>query len=75
MIAALCRGLRRPDPVAQDIAMKHRLARYGGHGYGHILRWVREVFVHVGIDAATVERFSSTTRDVFWMWASAPAAP
>lgn len=77
MIAALCAaGFADRILVAQDIAMKHRLARYGGHGYGHILRWVREVLVHVGIDAATVERFFvDNPRDVFWMWASAPAAP
>ena len=32
--------------IAQDIFAKHRLVRYGGHGYGHILEnivpWMRE---------------------------------
>lgn len=26
--------------IAQDICTKHRTARYGGHGYGHILEHV-----------------------------------
>ena len=45
--------------VGQDICTNHRLARYGGHGYGHILenivpRMRRKGFAEDEIDAITV---------------------
>ena len=46
--------------IAQDICTKHRLVRYGGHGYGHILenivpRMRRKGFSQEEISAITVE--------------------
>ena len=45
--------------IAQDICTNHRLTRYGGHGYGHILenivpRMRRKGFSDDAIDAITV---------------------
>ena len=45
--------------IAQDICTNHRLARYGGHGYGHILenivpRMRRKGFSDAVIEAITV---------------------
>ncbi len=45
--------------IGQDICTNHRLARYGGHGYGHILenivpRMRRKGFAEDDIDAITV---------------------
>jgi phosphotriesterase-related protein len=34
------RGLTRQVLVSQDICTRHRLVRYGGHGYGHIVEHV-----------------------------------
>ncbi|MCX2749997.1 hypothetical protein OOZ51_19610 [Arthrobacter sp. MI7-26] len=36
--------------VAQDICMKINLRKYGGFGYGHLLRTVEPLFERVGID-------------------------
>ena len=46
--------------IGQDIAMKHRLVRYGGHGYGHILENIvpkmrRKEFSENTIRAVTVD--------------------
>jgi phosphotriesterase-related protein len=39
-------GFIRQVIISQDICFKHRLHRYGGHGYDHILRnilpWMRQ---------------------------------
>jgi phosphotriesterase-related protein len=42
--------------IAQDIAMKHRLARYGGHGYDHLLRNVAPLLAQRGLGPQGVER-------------------
>lgn len=46
--------------IAQDICTKHRLTKYGGHGYGHILenivpRMRRKGFSEELIHAITVD--------------------
>lgn len=46
--------------IGQDIATKHRLVTYGGHGYGHILesivpRMRRKGFSESEIRAITVD--------------------
>ena len=33
----VARGLARQVLISQDICTRHRLVRYGGHGYGHIV--------------------------------------
>jgi phosphotriesterase-related protein len=48
-IAALCSdGFGHQILLGQDIAMKHRLLAYGGHGYGHLFRTVATVFRRAG---------------------------
>jgi phosphotriesterase-related protein len=42
--------------IAQDIAMKHRLARYGGHGYDHIIRNIAPLLSARGLGEAGVEQ-------------------
>jgi len=44
--------------VAQDVAMKHRLAAYGGHGYDHVIRNIVPILVARGVSDA--ERPSET---------------
>ena len=46
--------------IGQDIAVKHRLVKYGGHGYGHILQNIvpvmrRKGFSEDEIRAITVD--------------------
>ena len=41
--------------LSQDICTKTRLLRWGGHGYGHLLRNVRPLMRLLGFDAALVE--------------------
>jgi phosphotriesterase-related protein len=40
--------------MSQDIAYKHRLARYGGHGYHHLLVNVVPIFRRKGTDETTI---------------------
>ena len=58
--AAVDAGYSDRIVIGQDIATKHRLVRYGGHGYGHILeniapRMRRKGFSEDAIRAITVE--------------------
>ena len=50
--------------IGQDICTNHRLTRYGGHGYGHILenivpRMRRKGFSDEDIEAITVSNPAS----------------
>ena len=50
--------------IGQDIATKHRLVKYGGHGYGHILENIvpkmrRRGFSEDAIRAITVDNPAS----------------
>lgn len=40
--------------VAQDVAMKHRLAAYGGHGYDHVIRSIVPILLARGASDAEV---------------------
>jgi phosphotriesterase-related protein len=42
--------------VSHDIAYKHGLVRYGGHGYHHLLRHVVPQFRRRGLDEAAIRR-------------------
>lgn len=42
--------------IAQDVAMKHRLACYGGHGYDHLLRNVAPLLASRGLGDDGVRR-------------------
>ncbi|WP_420625570.1 phosphotriesterase family protein [Candidatus Poriferisodalis sp.] len=56
MIAALIDGGYGENIlVGQDIAMKHRLAEYGGHGYGYILRMVPTILEYVGLSQREID--------------------
>ena len=53
--------------IGHDIATKHRLVRYGGHGYGHILQNIvpimrRKGFSEDTIQAITVENPAKNAR-------------
>lgn len=37
--------------IGQDVCTRTRLRRWGGHGYGHILRNVRPLMARLGLDA------------------------
>ena len=41
--------------IGHDIAMKHRLARYGGHGYGHILENIVPKMRRKGISEEVIQ--------------------
>ena len=41
--------------VAHDICTKHRLVRYGGHGYGHILENILPRMAKRGFSAEEIE--------------------
>lgn len=43
--------------LSQDVCHKTDLRRYGGTGYGHVLRTFRTHLAEAGVDAATVEGF------------------
>lgn len=50
------RGLGDRVLVSQDICTRTRLKRWGGHGYGHILRNVRGLMTRFGFTSADVRR-------------------
>jgi phosphotriesterase-related protein len=41
--------------LGQDVCMKIRLARYGGHGYDHLLANVRPEMIERGWDQKTLD--------------------
>jgi len=47
-------GFRDRVLISHDIAMKHRLTEYGGHGYGHILRWVVPILSQKGFSSEDI---------------------
>ena len=47
-------GYRDRTVVAQDICTKHRLVKYGGHGYGHILENIAPRMRDAGLSEADV---------------------
>lgn len=47
--------------VSQDICTKTRLRRWGGHGYGHILRNVAPLMRRMGLDADLVNQLLRDT--------------
>ncbi len=56
-VAALCaEGFSGSLLVSHDIAMKIRLATYGGCGYAHLVRALPAHFAAAGVDAATLRR-------------------
>ncbi|MDD5706416.1 MAG: phosphotriesterase-related protein [Kiritimatiellae bacterium] len=50
-------GHARQLLVTNDICLKQMLCRYGGWGYGHILRHVVPMMAEEGIPQATIDRF------------------
>ena len=42
--------------ISQDICTRTRLRRWGGHGYGHILRNVRPLMERIDFDATLIDR-------------------
>jgi phosphotriesterase-related protein len=40
--------------MSQDIAMKHRLTAYGGHGYDHVVRNIAPLFRGRGVSEAEI---------------------
>lgn len=69
LLRGLCEaGFSSQLLVAQDIAMKHRLCHYGGHGYSHLLRWGLPLLQHVGLTEEECARFViDNPMAVFWM--------
>ncbi len=69
MLHQLCEaGFARQLLIGQDIAMKHRLCHYGGHGYSYVLRWGLPVLRHVGIpDEMSAQFLVDNPSEVFWM--------
>lgn len=49
-------GLLGQVLIAQDIAMKHRLVTYGGHGYDHILRYVVPILRSRGCSTREIDQ-------------------
>lgn len=47
--------------ISQDICTKTRLRRWGGHGYGHILRNVRPLMERLGFGATLIDRLLRAT--------------
>ena len=47
--------------VSQDICTKTRLRRWGGHGYGHILRNVAPLMRQLGLEASLIDQLLRTT--------------
>lgn len=47
--------------ISHDICTRTRLKRWGGHGYGHILRNVRPLMARLGFDAGLVEALLRAT--------------
>ena len=45
--------------IGQDIATKHRLVRYGGHGYGHILENIVPKMRRKGFSEDTIEAITA----------------
>ena len=52
--------------LSQDVCSKVDLLRYGGFGYGHILRTFARDVEEAGVAAEDVRRMSWTTRGVCW---------
>jgi phosphotriesterase-related protein len=51
--------------IALDIAMKHRLARYGGHGYDHLVRNIAPLLSTRGLgDVGVAELLINTPRRI-----------
>ncbi|MEJ6684359.1 MAG: aryldialkylphosphatase [SAR86 cluster bacterium] len=47
--------------VSQDICTKTRLRRWGGHGYGHILRNVAPLMRQLGLEASLIDQLLRAT--------------
>ena len=52
--------------MAHDIATSHRLTKYGGHGYAHILENVMPIMRRKGFLARRLIRYWSGTRHGPW---------
>jgi len=50
-------GLEDRVLVSHDIHTKHRLVKYGGHGYSHILNNIVPKMLHRGITQSQVDKF------------------
>lgn len=46
--------------IGQDIHTSHRLEKYGGHGYGHLLRVVQHQAKTAGITSDQWSKISTT---------------
>lgn len=53
-------GLEDRIVIAHDIHTKHRLTKYGGHGYSHILVNIVPKMLNRGISQAQVDKFLKT---------------
>jgi phosphotriesterase-related protein len=48
-------GFERQVVMAHDVHTKHRLVKYGGHGYGHILRNILPEMLNRGFSEGTIK--------------------
>ena len=47
-------GYDRQVLISQDVHTKHRMVRYGGHGYAHIMEHIVPKMVERGIQSETI---------------------
>lgn len=67
-------GYQQRIMLAHDIHTKHRLVKYGGHGYGHILNNIVPMMSNRGIDRETVMSIL-TQNPKEWLTFTSPIAP